>query len=93
MDVHAGVRERSRDAGHAARLVVDLGDDRLALDVAVAALVEHPAGRVVVRRGHDDVAAVADAAAADRPEVDSAAASASARIAIAPGSLCSWTTN
>ena len=48
-------------ARHAARPVVDLGQDRLALDVRVAALVEDGLRRVVVGRGHDHVADVADA--------------------------------
>src|SRR6185369_16415582 len=72
VDVHAGVGEAARDAGHATGLVVDLGDDRLALDVRVAAFVEDLLRRLVVGRGHDHVAAVAEPAAADGAQVDAA---------------------
>ena len=72
VDVHAGVRELARDPGHAAGPVVDLRDDRLALDVRVAALVEDGLRRLVVGRRHDHVAAVAEPAAADRPQVHAA---------------------
>ncbi len=70
MDVHAGIRERPRDVGHSARLVVNLGDDRLAFDVPIAAVVEDSPGRVVVGRRHDHVAAITQAAAADCAQVD-----------------------
>ena len=55
VDVDAGVGELAREPGHAARPVVDLGEDRLALEVRPAAGLEHLARRVVVRRGHDHV--------------------------------------
>src|SRR5438046_3747647 len=40
VDVHAGVGEGTGDSGHAARPIVHFGQDRIALDVGVAALVE-----------------------------------------------------
>ena len=67
----ASARARARRA-MPARLVVHLGEDRLALDVDVPALLEHRPGRLVVGGGHDHVAAVAHAPAADRPQVDAA---------------------
>ena len=67
-----GVGQGAGQTGHPARPVVDLGEDRLALDVGVAALVEDGLGRLVVGGRHDHVAAVAHAPAADRAKVDAA---------------------
>ena len=67
-----GVGQGAGQAGHPARPVVDLGEDRFALDVDVAALVEDGLRRLVVGGRHDHVAAVADAPAADRAKVDAA---------------------
>ena len=72
VDVDVGIGQRAGEARHPARPVVDLGQDRLALDVRVAALVEDGRGGLVVGGRHDHVAAVAHAPAADRPEVDAA---------------------
>ena len=47
-------------------------EDRFALDVGVAAVVEDRLGRLVVGGRHDHVAAVAHAPAADRAQVDAA---------------------
>ena len=94
VDVDVGVGQGARQAGHPARSIVDLGEDRLALDVDVAALVE------------DGLAVVSSSAVvmitwplspmlpppiARRSTPRSASASAS--VAIAPGSFFSWTTN
>ena len=68
--VHPGVGELARDPGHAARPVVHLGQERLALEEGPAAVLEDLAGAVVVGRGHDEVADLAQAAAADRAQVD-----------------------
>ncbi len=62
----------ARQGGHPARPIVDLGQDRLALDERVAAFLEDGLRGVVVGGGHDHVARVADPAAADRPKVDAA---------------------
>src|SRR5450759_2320985 len=69
VDVDAGVREPPGDPGHAAGLVVDLDQERLALDELVGALLEHGARRDVVGGLEDQVAAFADATAADRAQV------------------------
>src|SRR3954454_17554347 len=70
VDVHARIRELPRQAGHAAGPIVDLRQDRLALDEGVAAFLENGARSVVVGGRHDDVARATDPAAADRPKVD-----------------------
>jgi hypothetical protein len=70
VDVHSGVRQCPGELGHPARPVVDLGEERLALNEDVAHLRQDVPGRVVVRRREDHVAELAEAAAADRAEVD-----------------------
>ena len=67
-----GVRELAGDTGHATGPVVHLRQDRLALVVRVAALVEDCLRRLVVGGRHDHVADVAESPAADRPEVHAA---------------------
>ena len=52
----AGIRESTRQARHPAWSIVDLGHERLALDVDVAHLVEDSLGRIVIRGRHDHVA-------------------------------------
>src|SRR6266542_3548593 len=69
-DVDPGVGKRAGEGGHAARPVRHLRQDRLALDEGVLAGLQHLARRGVVGGGQDDVADVADAAAADGAEVD-----------------------
>ncbi len=92
-DVDPGVGQCTRDARHAARTVVHLGEDRLALDKRVVTFLENQARRLVVRGGHDHVATVPDPTAADGTEIDAAPRQVSASVAIAPGSFFSWTTN
>src|SRR5512140_1829195 len=52
-DVDAGIRQRPGQPRHSARSIVHLGQDRLALDIGVAAVVEDRLRRLVVGRGHD----------------------------------------
>src|SRR5512141_2258172 len=70
--VDAGVRELARDLRHAARAIVHLGQQRLALEERPAAVLEHLPGRVVVGGGHDEVTDLAEAAPADGAQVHAA---------------------
>ena len=67
-----GVGQLTGETSHAAGTVVDLGQDRFALDVGVATLVEDGLGGLVIGGRHDHVAAVAHAPATDGAQVDPA---------------------
>jgi hypothetical protein len=72
VDVHARIRQPARDPGHPPGLIVDLHEKRLALDELVPAFLQDGAGRGVVGGLEDQVAAVADPAAADGSQVHAA---------------------